>query len=186
MPRSATSFLLLLTLPMTAACGATAATASGWQDSMEQLYDNASVRPSEPPRRLWDRGEQERFLRRVGFADAVALGTARLVTVHTMLGAPRRIAVAFSPREVLHGELEPLTDEQGELMLPIRAGDNDFQLALRVIDHLAGSRYLLLLKRRPAPGGSHDLRWALYDPEPALLKEVHAMFRWLREHKDED
>ena len=152
---------------------------------MQRWFDNSSVRPPEPSRRLWSRDEEEMFLRRVGFSDAVAVGSARLVTMHTMLGSPRRIALAFSAEEVIYGDLDPLTDDQGDLMLPIISGDVDFQLALRVIDYLPGSRYLRLLEERPT-GAGKELRWSLYRPDRPLLEELRAMFRWLEKRKKED
>ena len=101
-------------------------------------------------------------------------------SLFTMLGAPKRIALAFRPDEVLHGTVDNLTDEQGEMLLPLASGDLDFQLALRVFDHLPGSRYLLLLKRRPRQGSASELRWALYNPDRQLIAEIRAMFHWLK------
>ena len=176
---SATALLLLLPL----ACGKPPAPAK-WQASMTRWYQNSSVRPPEPPRQLWERDDEDLLLKRVGFADVVAVGTARVVTLFTMLGSPKRLALAFRPEEVIYGEVDQLKDEQGDLLLPFGPDDLDFQLGLRVFGHLAGTRYLLLLKRQP--GEPVRLHWSLYRPDKKLVQEIRAMFRWLQKKKEED
>jgi len=151
---------------------------------MRQWYTNTSVRPPEPPRLQWERADEDMLLKRLGFADVVLVGTARVVTLFTMLDAPTRVALAFRPDEVLYGEVDDLTDEQGELLLPVTPSDLDFQLALRVLDHIAGRRYLLLLKRRPDSRRQPELRWSFYNPDRKLLEEIRAMFAWLKKKKD--
>lgn len=175
--RTATVIPLLF---LAAACGTAEPGPARWQDAMQRWYANTSVRPPEPPRAQWERVDEDLLLKRVGFADVIAVGTARDVTLFTMLGAPKRVALAFKPREVIYGTLDDLTDEQGELLLPLSPGDLDFQLALRVLDHIAGSRYILLLKRRPHAKGSPTLHWSLYKPDRQLLTEIRAMFDWLK------
>jgi len=172
--------MLLLTM---AACGPTTPDPARWQDAMREWYTNTSVRPPEPPRPQWERADEDLLLKRLGFADVVAVGTARVVTLFTMLDTPKRVAVAFLPEEVLFGDLANLIDKQGDLLLPVAPGDLDFQLALKVLDHIAGSRYVLLLKRKPGVQ-QPQLRWSLYAPDRKLLAEIRAMFAWLKKKKD--
>lgn len=168
---------------LAAACGTAEPGPARWQDSMQRWYANTSVRPPEPPRAQWERVDEDLLLKRIGFADLVVVGTAREVTLFTMLGAPKRVAFAFTPREVLYGSLADLIDEQGDLLLPLSPNDLDFQLALRVLDHIAGSRYLMLLKRQPLAKGPPTLHWSLYKPDRRLLVEIRAMFDWLKKKK---
>lgn len=152
---------------------------------MDRWYPNQSVRPAQPPRHLWKHSDEDLFLRRIGFADVVALGSARVVTLYVAFNTPRQLALAFHPEETFYGSLEDDMDDDGELLLPLKPGDDDFQLAVKVIRHLPGSRYLLLLKKKPSKNEKEqpELKWALYTPEKRLLVELRAMFKWL-EKKD--
>ena len=95
-------------------CGEPKPKRVNWQDAMQVWFSNSSVRPTEPPRDLWTRKDEELFLRRIGFADIVAIGTVRVVTLFSSLGADQQVGLAFRPIEVLHGSLE---DQLSELWI---------------------------------------------------------------------
>jgi len=182
--RSVSTLLLHLVLWLPLGCGTSSPKPVQWQEAMLRWYDNSSVRPGEPPRQLWEPPEVDLLLKRVGFADAVAVGRARAVTLFTMLNTPKQLAVVFHPEELIYGDLEQLTDDSGDLLLSLDPGDVDFQMALKTYDFLPGSRYLLLLKRQPTRDKKDFiLRWSLYNPQPRLVQEIRVMFRWLKEKK---
>lgn len=161
-----------------------------WRPGMERWYRNP-IRPSEPPRLYWSRREQDLFLRRVGHADVVALGTLRLINLFSQLGEERQMGLAFHADEVLHGSLEDHLDENGELYLSLKPGDQDFYLSVKVQRHLPGTRFVLLIKFKPTPGDNASkprtvVRWSLYRHEKGLVRELRAMFRSLEQHQDED
>ena len=58
-------------------------------------------------------------------------------------------------------------------------GSEEFRRAVRLQHHLAGTHYLLFLKRSPDGG----MRWALYRPNPRLLNEVRSRYAALRQHQ---
>lgn len=180
MPHVARPLLPLLGLWLAAfGCGHSGAGGTAWQDSMESYFANGSVRPPEPPRRLWERKDEDLFLHRMGLADVVIVGVARVVTVHSNFDTPKQVALAFQPREVLHGSIEEVADDDGELLLPLGPESEDFQLAVKVHPHLPGSRYVLMLKKQHQKDRPPVLRWALYRPDDRLLAEIRVMFKWL-------
>ena len=158
-----------------------------WDGAMQRYYDNSSVRPSGPSRREWEQRDKDLLLRRLGHADVVVLGAATSVNLYTTNSSPKQLSVTLEPSRVIHGSIKGLTDPQGELVLRLKPGDEDFQTALRVFKHLPGSQYLLLLKHAP-PGGSGKrkrprLFWATYNPDARLLAEVDALFGSLRRNR---
>jgi hypothetical protein len=152
---------------------------------MQTWYSNTSIRPDEPPRQLWTREEEELFLRRVGHADVVAIGSVRIVKLFSRLDTARRVSVAFRAQQVLHGTLKGLLDDEKQLILPINPGDLDFQMALKTQSHVVGSRYVLLLKLKPGKK-QPVLRWAIYRPEQRLLTEIRTMFKWLKKQESRE
>ena len=179
----AARLLLLLSLSGHLACGSTPKPVT-WQDSMQSWYNNGSVRPDQPPRSLWERPDEDLLQKRIGFADLVVVGTAHVVTLFSALDAPRQLALAFRPQEVIHGSLDGLVDQEGELLLTIDSSDEDFQMAVKTFEHLPGSRYLLVLKRKPSKDSKKpQVRWSLYKPDKTLLREIRAMYHWLEQKK---
>ncbi len=149
---------------------------------MQVWFANSSVSPPQPPRQLWTREDEELFLRRIGFADMVAIGTIRVVTLFSHFEQHNQISVAFRPSEVLYGELKDHLSKDKELYCRLGPADLDFQMALRVQEHLPGTKYVLLLKLKPDERGKKRppvLRWALYRPDKRLLTEIRAMYQWL-------
>ena len=155
-----------------------------WSGSMASYFENTSVRPGEPPRRLWDTDDEDLLLRRMGYADAAAVGTVRLVSGYEHRGASGQIALAFRPREVLYGSLKPDRDTDGEIPLRLDPSAADYNLAKKIQKQLPGTHYLLFLKRRPKGEGSHDLRWAFYRPRRKLMAEVRIRYRGLKKAGD--
>lgn len=181
--RARTAALLAAASSALLACK-TSSSAVRWTDEMEQWYPNSSVRPTEPPRALWSRADEELFQRRVGNADVVALGTLRLVTIYRMFDAPRQIGLAFRPQEVLFGSLGAWLDKEGELQVPLNPSDEDFRMAAKANARLAGTRYLIVLKRKPSSDDRVVLRWAMYVPDEVLMTELRAMFKWFNKERE--
>jgi hypothetical protein len=149
---------------------------------MQVWFANTSVSPAEPPRLLWTRKDEDLFRRRIGFADVVAIGTIRVVTLFSRFEQHNQISVAFRPSEILYGELKDHLTEEKELDCRLGPADLDFQMALRVQEHLPGTKYVLLLKLKPDERRKKQppvLRWALYRPDKRLLTEIRAMYQWL-------
>lgn len=167
-----------------AGCAGSAPQGVTWKRSMSEVFDNSSVRPGEPPRRLWTRRDEDRLLRQLGYADAVALGTIRLVNKTSMRGR-RQLALAFKPTEVFHGAISRDLDSDGVLRLRLGPSSRDYHRAARVEHQLPGTRYLLFVKRKPGRRGKVRLRWAFYQPRRQLLAEVRARFRWLRQDRQQ-
>lgn len=151
---------------------------------MDSYFENTSVKPGEPPRRLWDTEDEELLLRRMGYADTVAVGTIRLVTNYERRGTSGQLALAFRPREVLYGSIDKDKDTDGELHLRLDPSAADYNLAKKIQSQLPGTHYLLFLKRRPQGDDKHDLRWAFYRPRRKLMAEVRARYRWLKKAGD--
>jgi hypothetical protein len=149
------------------ACASHPKHTTAWSSSMGAVFSNQSVKPAEPPRGYWTRQDEEMLLRRMGFADIVAVGTLRVVSQCNRSGVPFQLTLAFRPEEQLFGELE---DE--EVMLRLDASSDDFQRALAVQKDLVGTRYLMFFKRK----GSNELRWAFYRPTRSLLNEIRARY----------
>jgi len=151
---------------------------------MGSYFENTSVKPGEPPRRLWDSVDEELLLRRMGYADTVAVGTIRLVSKYEHRGRSGQLALAFRAREVLYGSLNEDQDTEGELTLRLDPSAADYSLARKVQSQLPGTHYLLFLKRRPRGGDKPDLRWAFYRPRRKLMAEVRSRYRWLKKAGD--
>lgn len=149
---------------------------------MQVWFANSSVSPPEPPRLLWTRKDEDLFRRRIGFADVVAIGTIRVMTLFSRFEQHKQISVAFRPSEVLYGELKDHLSSDKELFFRLGPADLDFQMALRVQEHLPGTKYVLLLKLKPDERRKKKLpvlRWALYRPDKRLLAEIRTMYQWL-------
>lgn len=164
-------------------CGGPQKRPINWRDDMEGWFSNNSVRPTEEPRHMWGREDENLLQLRVGAADYVAVGTFRMVGVYTTFSSAKQIALGFRPGEVLHGKLEELLDKEGELMLQLTPASEDFRLAVHLQRYLPGNRYLVFLKEQPGPGDRPILRWALYRDDKVLLAEVRAMYQWLEQEK---
>jgi len=194
----------LLLAVLTAAGSCSKRKTVAWRPEMRRWFDNSTVGPNDESVDGWTRRDEELFLRRIGYADVAAIGTVRMVTTFSHHRSPRQVALAFRPRELLYGTLEGRLDAQGELALVLGEAMVGVRVARLLSEHLPGRRYLLFLKDKPvAPGPRHKVsgwraslwrpppvprpehRWALYRPEPRLLRQVRAMYRWLR-HKGED
>lgn len=154
-----------------------------WRGSMGTYFESASVKPGEPPRRLWENADEELLLRRMGYADTVAVGTIRLVSAMERRGSGQ-MALAFRAREVLYGSLEQDKDAEGVLRLQLDPSASDNRMANKILKQLPGTHYLLFLKRRPRKDGKHDLRWAFYRPRRQLMAEVRTRYRWLKKAGD--
>ena len=151
---------------------------------MASYVENTSVRPGEPPRRLWENADEELLLRRMGYADAVAVGTIKLVSGVERRGSSGQLALAFRPREVLYGSLEADRDTGGQLRLRLDPSAADYRLAKRIQAQLPGTHYLLFLKRQPRRDGTNHLRWAFYRPRRKLMSEVRSRYRMLKRAGD--
>lgn len=169
----------LLVALVSASCASTPTDPTvGWRDGMQELFDNGSVDPDEPPRHLWEHQDEEALLKRMGYADVVAVGTLRLVGQFTDHSLPSQLSLAFAPDEVLYGSLDDKLDAQRELMLRLDPGSRDFHVALRIQQQLPGTRYLVFLKQQPSR--QRRLVWSFYKPSKRLMAEVRAQFRMLR------
>lgn len=168
---------------LTAGCAGSTKPEVNWRGSMGSYFENTSVKPGEPPRRFWDTADEELLLRRMGYADTVAVGTIRLVSGYEHRGTGQ-LALAFRTREVLYGSIDQDKDTDGELRLRLDPSAADYSLARKIQKQLPGTHYLLFLKRRPRRDGKHDLRWAFYRPRRKLMAEVRARYRWLKKAGD--
>jgi hypothetical protein len=178
------TYLALLLLPVLAAGCASAQTdkpAVAWRDGMQNWFDTGSVDPDEPPRQLWDSQDEDTLLRRLGYADAVSVGTMRLVSQYEKHSQPSQLTLAFAPEEVLFGSLKAQLDTQRELALRLDRSSQDFELALRVQRQLPGTKYLVFFKQRPDRHGKRRLLWSLYKPSKRLLAEVRTRYHWLEQ-----
>jgi hypothetical protein len=168
-----------------------------WRPWMSRWYDDTSVVPPEPDRRYWTRRDEDLLQRRMGYADVAALGRLRLVNLESAFSSPQRLALAFEPLEVFYDD-DLLEEQGGELVLVLKGGDTDFELAAMREAFLPGRRYLLLAKYKPlrVPGGGtgwraslwrpdpaarKELHWVLYRPDPLLVQQVRTMYRWLED-----
>jgi hypothetical protein len=180
MVRAALALLLVL---LSLSCGGTQKRTINWRDDMERWFSNNAVRPTEEPRHMWSREEEDLFQLRVGAADYVAVGTFRMVGVYSTFSSAKQIALALRLSEVIHGKLDELLDKDGEVMLQLTPSSEDFRLAVHLQRYLPGNRYLVFLKEQPGPGDRPILRWALYRDDKSLLAEVRAMYQWLEQEK---
>ncbi len=172
--------LALASLTILAGCAGSGKQEIKWSGSMESYFENTSVRPGEPPRRLWEHADEELLLRRMGYADAVAVGTIKLVNGVERRGSSGQLALAFRPREVLYGTLSKDRDDDGQLRLRLDPTAADYRLAKKIQAQLPGTHYLLFLKRRHRSDGTHGLRWAFYRPRRKLMSEVRARYLMLK------
>jgi len=190
--------LLLMTLSTLLGCSR-APRSSPWSEQMPHWFTNAAAQPTDPPFAYWTRDERELFLRRIGYADAAAIGIVRAVSSCGHKGDPTRITLAFEPGHVLHGSLKESLNEEGDLLLTLEDEDLDFRRAVKVGSYLPGRRFLVFFKERPAkkktnakasgwkaslwrppPKPKPVYRWSLYRPEPALITHVQALYRLLK------
>jgi hypothetical protein len=162
-------------------CG-TSQSGTSWRDDMALLFSSSSVQPTDPPRQMWTQTEEEILLRRLGHADCVAAGTTKIVSVYTALSTPEQLAMTFHPQEILHGSLVGTLDKEGDLLLRLTASAEEFQQAVRQQKSLAGSRYVIFLKKQPSPEGP-IWRWALYRHDPRLISEIRAAYSTLNAEK---
>jgi hypothetical protein len=151
---------------------------------MALVFSNNSVQPSEPPREHWTPADEELLQKRLGYADCVAIGRMRLLSVYSTFSAARELDLVFRPEVVLHGSLAGSLEGDGDLRLQLTpSSSDDFRLALTVQQRLPGTRYVMFLKRRPLAGGRVAWHWALYRDDPALLKEIRGAFEALHREK---
>jgi hypothetical protein len=166
---------------------------------MAAWYGNGSVTPPEPEPGRWERREWDRFLQRIGHADAAAVGTLQVISIYSHFKTPKQVLLSFSPTEILHGSFEGMADADRTLELTLSEADEDFEIALRAQSRVAGTRYLLFAKAKPQrrkwgpPQGwrgslwrevrqeRKNFRWVLYRPDASLLKRVRTMYRWLKQ-----
>src|SRR5512137_952405 len=126
MVRAALALSLLL---LSLSCGGTQKRAINWRDDMERWVSNNAERPTEEPRSMWSREDEDLFQLRVGAADYAAVGSFRMVGVYSTFSSAKQIALALRPSEVIHGKLDELLDKEGELMLQMTPSSEDFRLA---------------------------------------------------------
>ena len=186
---------MMLAVATLAGCSSTKRTP--WRDHLRRVFDNTSVQPPEPERKYWTRNDEDMFLKRIGHADYAAIGTVHVVNVYSSFSNPKRVALIFTPREVLHGKTDDFSTDERTIRLPIGEGELDFQVALNVEGRLAGRSYLLFIKQKPSrdrvepPAGWQGSLWqppkrlvdfvfALYAPDKSLLRQARAMYRWLK------
>jgi hypothetical protein len=154
-----------------------------WQDSMQDWFSNTSV-PLEPPRALWTREDEVLFQRRIGYADVASVGTIRVVNLSSVHDSDQQVSLAFRPVEMLYGSLADQLDDDKQIYLTLGPSDEDFQRALSAQRHLPGTRYLILVKWKPAKGDERvQTRWALYRADKQLLAEARAMYSWLKKKR---
>lgn len=175
--------LLVLAVLLGAGCASSSTRpAVAWRDGMQSWFDNGSVDPDEPPRSLWDARDEDALMRRLGYADVVAVGTLRLVAQVEDHSRPSQLTLAFGPDELLFGALDERLDERRQLMLRLDPGSPDFEVARKIQRQLPGTRYLVFFKQRPGLDGARRLLWSFYRPSAQLLAEVRTRYRWL-EHE---
>jgi hypothetical protein len=144
-------------------------------DHMEAWFNQGSLDGAMLPRSHWPREEEELLQRRMGFAEVAAVGELRRVTKVARSGQASDLALVFHPDEVLFGSLDGQLDDERALPLRLDPASPAFRDALRVERRLAGSRYLIFLRR--GPGGR--FHWACYQPTAALVAEVRARYGWV-------
>jgi hypothetical protein len=166
-----------------AACAARQRPIVAWREDMERLFPNSSVRPNEPPRRLWTRQEEDLFQLRVGSADYVARGTFRLISIYSTFNSPKQLAVGFRPQNLIYGDLNEYLDKDGELMLQLTPASEEFRLAVQLQKSLPGNRFIVLLKEKEGSDGQRVLRWATYNEDPEVIAEIRTMYTWLKRYK---
>lgn len=167
-----------------------------WREEMRAWFNNGSLRPEDPSPAYWTRSAEELFLRRIGFADVTLVGRIKRSTLFSDLAVPRTLTISIAPEEVLHGDVRPFLDDDGEVVLHLDAAADDFGPALRALREVEDTRFLLLIKRLPAPRGARAAyggwraslgapaaaarrpayRWALYYADPALVGHVRALY----------
>lgn len=190
--------LVALVAGLLGACGG-GLRALPWRAELARSFDGAWPGPyAPPPRAAWSRADETLFLQRIGFAEVVAVGRFRLVSLVTRRTQPLRLVLDFEAEEVLLGGLEGGAQLDRPLRLTLSASATGFAaLARGVADPLAG-RYLLLVRNgpsrsrtapplagweaslwRPEPAAAPRRRFAVYRIEPALLAQVRGLYRSL-------
>lgn len=182
-----TDSVMLLAALVCAGCGGPPLKVVPWNDSMSSLFANTSVEPNEPPRELWTTADEEVLQRRLGFADCVAVGRTKLVSVYTTHASMRQIAISFRPLSVIHGSLDGALDKDGDLLLQLTPSEEDFQKAVQLQQKVITRRYLAFLKRRPRGGGGGTVWvWALYRDDARLIDEVRVAYEALKAQRERD
>jgi hypothetical protein len=152
-----------------------------WSSSMGNWFTNDALSADDPPRAFWTRKDEEQLLRRMGYADAAALGTLRLVSQYSPSDdLPGSLSLAFRPDETLFGTLGTELDSEGELTLSLDPSSTEFRHAVKMQHNLTGARYLLFLKRGSDNGA---LYWACYRATPRLLDDVRTRYLWVNRHR---
>ncbi|MCK5795924.1 MAG: hypothetical protein KAI47_01990 [Deltaproteobacteria bacterium] len=194
--------LLLLMAALSQVTACTKTQNIPWSEAMAVWFGNAAAQPTDPPHKHWTRTEEDLFLKRVGYADLALVGVVTSVGTFSRYEDPRQVTLTFKPTYVFHGDVEKRQDPRGELVLKLGDVALDFRRALQVQSFLRGKRYLLLLKEkprisshqraktgwkaslwRPPPKPKPIYRWALYRPEPKLLKQVRNLYLLLKQKK---
>jgi hypothetical protein len=151
-----------------------------WQPGMKAWFTNDSLHVDADRRKTWTREDEEQLLRQLGHADVVAVGSIHSLQQASHYGAARQLSLAFRPAEVLHGSLEGDLDRDRLLVVHVAPRGEAIRAARALPTRPGQSRYLLVLKRRPLPGGGHQLRWAIYQPSTTLLAHVRSLFARLQ------
>jgi hypothetical protein len=159
-----------------------------WQENCKSWFPNASIRPPEPERSLWNREEEDLFLRRVGFSDCVLVASVRVTGTYSFFGTPRQLNLWIKPEEIIYGKdrLKKAMDQEKEFLLQLVPSSSDFSLAIHFKRQLPGQRYIVLLKREPPTSDKSSQggiwHWALYHKDPRLLAELRAIFQLYMKH----
>lgn len=157
--------------------------AARWEPGMKAWFTNDSLRVDADRQETWTRADEEVLLRQLGYADVVAVGSIHSIQQASHYGAARQLSLAFRPAEVLHGSLEGDLDRDRLLVVHVAPSGEAIKAARALPTRPDRARYLLLLKRRPLPGGGHQLRWAIYQPSATLLAHVKSLFARLPEDR---
>lgn len=171
-----TSLLGLIQVTVLLGCSAQSETRA-WSPSMGNWFTNDALSADDPPRAFWTRKDEEQLLRRMGYADAAALGTLRLVSQYSPSDdLPGSLSIAFRPDETLFGTLQTELDSEGELTLWLDPSSSEFRHAVKMRHNLTGARYLLFLKRGTE---NSALYWACYRATPRLVDDVRTRYSWV-------
>lgn len=146
--------------------------AVAWDDSMQGLFSSDPDNPTSHPRRLWSKKEEERFLKQMGYADAAALGTVKVVSQCDRYGQ-RQVTLELHVKEVLHGDLGDELEEGQKLSIRIDADSH--RSTVQTARSTPGSQFLVFLKRKPQ-GDQTRLSFDFYRPNPRLMTEVRSMY----------
>ena len=161
-------------LGLGAGCGGSGQTVR-WQDSMEDLFSGSPGNPTSHPRHLWSAQDEDRLLRQMGYADAAALGTIRVLTQCDRYGK-QLVAVEFQVREVLHGTLAGALEQGQKLNLRLDSRSPALRSTVQTARKIPGTQFLVFFKQRPDSNGKLRLFHDFYRPSPRLLAEVKSIY----------